>query len=307
MSTNKLTVAAIVVAVLFTACNKDKKSQNVLNLTAIDDSKSQLVNVKLQKSTEKKTFSIEDCLGSISTIFDVKNKIFGYSYYGGYCLIDVETGTEIKRIPLPKPIGSVVLDTIRNVIIGMCWSDETCDIDPWKLFRHVITINLSDGSVSISDKQFYGITLRSIYFFRDIENEYVLNGYNPNELMFINPTTGDIIRTLSLEASMAEGIYDRKNNRLIGLTYPEDAAISTQRYIVTIDLNTGKTLNKVIAQGLDYYREQEADYDAVTNSFILISNSSNEVMFFDIETGEITQRYQLDFNITSLKVWRSAE
>jgi len=39
-------LAAVAVAVLFTACNKDKKSQNVLNLTAINESKSQVVNVK---------------------------------------------------------------------------------------------------------------------------------------------------------------------------------------------------------------------------------------------------------------------
>ena len=52
--------AIAVVAVLFTACDKNKASQKVLNLTAINDSKSEVVNVKIksQKSMEKKTFPV---------------------------------------------------------------------------------------------------------------------------------------------------------------------------------------------------------------------------------------------------------
>ena len=46
------------------------------------------------------------------------------------------------------------------------------------------------------------------------------------------------------------------------------------------------------------------DYDAETNSYILIS-ANNEVLFFDVATGKVKEKYQLDFDVTSLKLWRS--
>jgi len=284
--------AIAIAAVLFAACDKDKKSQKVLNLTAINDSKSQLVNVKL-KSMEKKTFSIGCHVGG-STIFDAKNKIFGYMACDDtYRVIDIETGTEIKRIALPDAISMVVVDTIRNVIIGQYYINGENKYDGTD---QVLTINLNDGSI-VSDKQFYvgGMWDASTYFFRDIENEYVLLR-SDEVLVFINPSTGSIIRTLKLNTEVGNGIYDRKNNRLIGTNYSNE--------IVTIDINTGKILSKVTAQGLSSYDAFERDYDAETNSYILVS-ANNEVLFFDVATGKVNERHQLDFDVTSLKVWRS--
>jgi len=80
-------------------------------------------------------------------------------------------------------------------------------------------------------------------------------------------------------------------------------------YIVSIDLNTGNTLSKVLGEGMgaDFgFFADEMDYDAETNSYILIC-ANNEVLFFDVATGEIKERYQLDFDATSLKLWRSEE
>jgi hypothetical protein len=270
----------------------------VLNITAIDDSKSQLVNVKLQKSMKEKTFPI-GCRYMLSTTFDAKNKTFGYMDCNNvYRFIDVETGVEIKQIPLPAMLNLMALDMTRNLLIGhYCVYDEGKD--------YVVTIDLNSGNV-VSDKQFYvnGLWSASVHFFRDVENEYVLL-HPDNGLVFINPSTGNIIRTLSIETMCINNVvYDRRNNRAIGTTCINEEG---ENYIIAIDLKTGKTLSKVLGEGMgsDFaFFADEMDYDAETNSYILIS-ANNEVLFFDVATGKVKERSRLDFDITSLKVWRS--
>jgi len=291
---------ASVMCVVFISCNKDKDTKSQLNLTAIDGKASKVVSMKLQKSMDKKTFSIGDHVCT-STIFDVRNKTFGYGYMGEdgnyvYRIVDVEAGVEIKQIPLlNKGINLVVLDTIRNTLIGRYYN---AGID------HVLTVNLNDGSI-ISDNPFHvSVGWYATYFLKD--NEYV-SLRSGNVLVFINPYTGDVIRTLNLEEGVDNGVYDRKNNRLIGV-FPNGAIEDENKiiYIITVDLNTGKTLNKVIAQGIREYCAFESDYDAETNSYILLSDK-HEVLFFDVATGKLNEKYQLDFEITSLKVWRSSK
>ena len=296
--------AITVTAVLFAACNKDKASQKVLNLIAINDSKSEVVNVKLksQKTMDKQTFLI-GCRSMPSATFNAKNKTFGYLDCNDvYHIIDVETGVKIKQIPLHTYINMVVVDTIRNVLIGhYSIRDENED----KYNSYVLTINLNDGSI-ISDKSSAnGVWDATTYFFRDIENEYVLLNSIDNVLVFISPYTGSTIRTLNLDTDMLiNGIYDRKNNRLIGSYSERNGENDYVFYIITVDLNTGKTLSKVVAQGLNSCYAFESDYDAETNRYVLVSDKK-EALFFDVATGKVNERYQLDFDVTSLKVWRS--
>jgi len=298
------------VCVVSLSCNKDKEkdtnSEGVLNITGINDNTSEVVCMALQSansSVVKGKISI-GCYEMSSAIFDVRTQTFGYmDCYSNYRLIDVAAGKEVKRFPLPKSISFVVVDTIRNLLIGHYYLDGT---DKYDGTDHVLTINLNNGNI-VSDKQFYvgGLWDGSTWFFRDIENEYVLVRSDwetdENELVFINPSTGAIVRTLSLDTDVGNGVYDRKNNRLIGSTYSNE---TNKNYIVVIDLNTGKTLSKVVAQGLGAHLGEEMDYDAQTNSYILVSGN-NEVLFFDVATGKLNEKYQLDFEITSLKVWRN--
>jgi len=294
-------VAVLGVVVLFTACNKDKKG--VLNITAIDRNSSQIVTKQL-KSAEKKTFSI-GCHVMSSTTFDTRNNSYGYAGCDNvYRFIDVETGAEIKQIPLPTMLNLMVLDMSRNLLIGHYFvNDEGKDYGKGK--DYVVTIDLNSGNV-VSDKQFYvnGLWNSTVHFFRDRENEYVL--LHPDKgLVFINPSTGKVIRTLSIETMCINNmVYDRKNNRAIGTTCIDEMG---ENYIIAIDLKTGKTLSKVLGEGMGsgfWFLADEMDYDAETNSYILIS-ANNEVLFFDVATGKVKERSRLDFDITSLKVWRS--
>ena len=296
MSNKILAVAAIVAVVLFAACDKDKKSKKVLNITAIDRNSSKIVTKQL-KSTGEKTFPI-DCYVLSTTTFDTRNNSYGYADCDNvYRFIDVETGVEKKQIPLPTMLNLMVLDMTRNLLIGHYY-----DFDANK--DYVVTIDLNSGNV-VSDKPFYdnGMWNATVHFFRDAENEYVLL-HPDNGLVFINPSTGNVIRTLNIGMCVNNVVYDRKKNRAIGTTCIDEAG---DNYIVAIDLKTGKTLSKVLGEGMGsnfWFFADEMDYDAETNSYILVS-AENEVLFFDVETGKIKERYQLDFDVTSLKLWRS--
>ena len=39
--------------------------------------------------------------------------------------------------------------------------------------------------------------------------------------------------------------------------------------------------------------------------YYILVNANNEVLFFDVETGKLNEKYLLDFEVTSLNVWRS--
>jgi len=307
MKKSKLFYASIaIVLLLISSCNKDGKN-SVKNIAVIDNNASKAVTVKL-KSMEKRAFSI-GCHVFSSTTFNAENKAFGYMGCDGiYHIIDLENGTAIKRIPLPETISFAVLDNLRNLLIGHYYVGGST---PYDGTDHILTVNLDNGNI-VLNRQFYvgGLWEGTTWFFRDVENEYVLirrvraeNGWEMigNELVFINAFTGQIVRTLGLDTDVGNGVYDKRNNRLIGSTYSNETG---KNYIVVIDLNTGNTLSRVVAQGLGPHLGGEMDYDTETNSYILVS-AENEVLFFDVETGEIKERYQLDFNITSLQFWRS--
>lgn len=293
-----IAICLMAMSVAFTACNKDKLNKKSLNITAIDRNASEIVTKNL-KSKKEKTFAIGCHVFSTST-FDTRNNSFGYADCNNvYHFIDAETGTEIKQIPLPTTLNLVTLDKVRNLLIGHYYDyNESKD--------YVVSIDINSGNI-VSEKQFYvdGLWNSTVHFFRDIENEYVLL-HPENGLVFINPSTGDITRTLSIgNMCINNGIYDRGNNRLIGVTCINE---NNENHIAAIDLNTGNTLNNVLlgeGMGPDFaFFANEMDYDAESNSYILVS-SGNEVLFFDVATGEIKDRCQLDFEIVSLKLWRA--
>ena len=279
-----------------TPAHSDPEGSESINqeafITAINSNTSQVVNVQLA-SKETKTFSV-GCHSLGSTTLDAENKIFGYvNCNSAYCMIDLESGEVIKQIPLPYTTNMVVLDPVRQVIIGHYYLQSNKG-------DYVVTVNLSDGSI-VLDKQFCvdAFWNATTFFFRDIQNEYVLLN-SGNVLVFINPSTGEITKTVSLGTNVNNGVYDRKNDRLIGACIDTEARTN---YIIAVDLNTGKTLSKVPARGLGFYLAGESDYDAETNSYILVTG--NGVLFFNVDTGEITDIYQPGFKITSLKFWRS--
>ena len=99
-------------------------------------------------------------------------------------------------------------------------------------------------------------------------------------------------------------VYDIRNNRLIGITCSNEM---DGNFIVAIDANTGNMLSKVLCEGIGFdfaFYADEMDYDEESNSYILVS-ANNEILFFDVTTGKVKERYPLDFDVASLKLWRS--
>jgi hypothetical protein len=295
MKKNIYLILCVILLITY-SCEKPTVESPTLNIAAINNNTSQIVNVEL-KSLSKKTTSI-DCHVLSSTTFNIKNKTFGYLDCSSvYRIININTSVEVQQIQLPVFINLVIVDPVRNMLVGHYF--EGMDFDNGT--DYVITIDLNTGVV-VSDNPFEVSSSwnATTYFFRETENEYVLLRYD-NVLTFINPTTGKTIREINLETYLNNGVYDKKNNRLIGMAYSFE---TEKNYIVTLDLNTGNILSNVIAEGSNNFVAGEMDYDAETNSYILVS-SNYEILFFDVATGKIKDSYQLDFNLSSLKFWRN--
>lgn len=284
------------VNMIFTACKK-KTKKDTSNITMINGNISKMVTKNLESLEE--TQSPIDCYVLSSTTFDTQNNVFGYADCNNiYHFLDAETGVEIKQISLPTTINLVELDMSNYFLIGHYYNGEEGK-------DHVVTIDINSGNV-ISDKPFYtnGFWNSSVHFFEDIEMEYVLL-HPDNGLVFIDPSTGDITKTLTIEPACVNNVvYDKQNNRLIGTTCLNEMG---ENHIITIDVKTGNMLSKVLGEGMGSgfaFSVDEMDYDAKTNSYILVS-ADNEVLFFDVATGKIKEKHEFDFNIRSLKFWRS--
>ena len=100
---------------------------------------------------------------------------------------------------------------------------------------------------------------------------------------------------------ISNAIYDVTNNRLIGLTY---SGITDQNYIEILDVETGNLISKIEIQKRDDYYGCVSEYDWESNCYILV-NPQNEILFIDIESGEIVDSYKLDFEIEEFKFWRN--
>ncbi|HPX75559.1 MAG TPA: hypothetical protein PLW77_03150 [Bacteroidales bacterium] len=301
-----IVVITVCVLVVFTSCDKNRvnAAKKILNLTALNSDNSTIVSLKFDKDVQKdkQTFSI-GCYDISSCTFNKKTNTFGYEDCNNvYKFIDVETFTKVNQFQLPNSdIVNFVVDTIRNLLIGTYFVDdedpESKDGTDW-----IVAMDLNSGEI-VSNKQFYkNGAWGSTYFFRAVENEYVSLNYT-NQLLFVNPTTGNINRTLSLNMSLDNGVYDSKNNRLIGVSYSDE---THKNYIVSLDINTGNVLNKNVAQSLNFMLSDVSDYDEELNSYIIV-NDQQKVLFFDVETGQIIQEHQLDFDISSIHLWRSSQ
>lgn len=313
-------ISLCALACLFLSCKeKEITEEATLNLTTINVAKSQVVSIDLSTtSLPSQSFSINGYIVG-SQILDPKNKYFGYQDIDYvYHLIDIISGSEVKQFPLSFPAGLSVFNPVHNELITHYYEFDS-DGTPGK--DRVVRINLNNGQ-TVSDIVFTDDTAWTYWvatgaMFDDQLKQYILiqslrsyNPYNPSTepphaLVFINPFTGQITKTVPIDHYLAMACYNRNNNRVIGLANMfYDPEIPPELHIVTVDFNTGNTLSCVRAQGLETCHGFEYDYDAETNCYIL-RNEHNQVLFFDVTTGEVVDSYQLDFEPSSLRVWRT--
>jgi hypothetical protein len=295
MKKNRILIYAFLLAGYTTTCQKEKDvTSDTLNLTGFKSANtSELVNVKLKSG--KVTSSAVDCYLFGSTLFDPKSGGYGYvDCHGRFNLINPLTGDTIKSVAVPEFLSQTVIDTNNYMLIGQRYEEA---------INYIYKINLESGEVVSRNPINFGPGIFACtYFYKAPENEYVLMRADTT-LIFINPDSGEIVRSVKAASAPANGYYNAADGYLIGFTYNAE---SDQNHLVTLNIATGELVFQVQIQESNDYYACMSGYDPESNCYILL-NSDNVILFIDIETGDIKQSYKIGFQIQEYKFWREKE
>jgi len=287
-----LIVALLVLS--YASCEKQKDTgPDTLNLTGFKGGLNaiELVNVKLKSG--KITSGPVSCYLQGSTLFDPVTGGYGYvDCHGKFYLMDPVSGDTLNAFPVPELLSHIVIDTLENVLIGQ--SDEAGS-------TYVYKINLETGTIEARNAVDLSRDIQyCIFFYRASQQEYVLM-HTDSTLIFINPGTGEVLRTAKAAAAPANSTYIAEEDLLVGVTYDPGTG---ENFLVTLDAETGLLVKQVLIQELTGFYPCMASYDPQTQCYILL-NSDNKVLFIDPLTGEIKDSYQIHFPIQEFKFWRT--
>jgi hypothetical protein len=278
---------------LIWSCEKGKvNSNNTLYISGIRvENKTEIVNINL-KSGDTDSTGI-NCYVLGSTLFEPGTSGFGYvDCQSNFHLVNPRTSQIITEFSLPGLLSQTVIDTTENVLIGQYFESD---------LNYVVKIDLLNGEIKAKNVVDFGEGIMSCTYFYDNKNKLYVLLKADSSLIFINTDNGSIKRTIKVESMLKNAIYDDLNNRLIGVTY---SPTIDQNFIETIDLSTGTIISRAEVKKRNDYYACVSDFDKETNCFIL-ANPQNEILFIDIESGEIKDTYTLDFAIKEFKFWRS--
>jgi hypothetical protein len=278
---------------LMWGCKKEKGyNTDSLNLSGIrKGNKTEIVNVKL-KSGETESSEIE-CYVYGSTIFEPSTSGFGYvDCNSNFKLVNPQTGTLIKEFLLPGLLSQTVIDTAENSLIGHYVESDS---------NYVVKLDLKNGMIKANNSVNLGEgVFTCTYFYNSGNKEYVLLRAD-STLISINTDSGTISKSVKLESIIDNAKFDKVNNKLIGITY---SSATDKNYIEIIDIKTGALSSKVEIKKRNDYYGCVSGLDELTNCFIIV-NPKNEILFIDIQSGEIKDSYKLDFEIQEFKFWRN--
>lgn len=283
---------------LITTCkkesNKDTSTLNELNLSGIKATSGSPELINLNLNSGKISSTNIDCFVFGSTVYDAKNEAFGYVDCNAYYVLrSVLTNEVIKTLQLPGYLSQVVSDPVENTIIGQNYTNDS---------NFIIKVDIGKGTLAARNYIRYpsNSILACFSAYRQKEKDYLLLA-SDTSLLFINPNTGKILKTTKIGVQFSGCLLDEDNNRLIGFNYSNT---TKKNYIVTVDIETGNTLSEVEIKEDSDYLGCVFSYDKETNSFIMLSYPQNKLLFIDINSGELNNSYQLDFQVTDLKFWR---
>lgn len=288
----KILICLFAIPLMF-GCEKEKvNNTDDLHVLGIrTGNKTEIVSVKL-KSGETESSAI-DCYVFGSTLYEPNTSGFGYvDCNSKFKLVNPETGELITEFSLPGLLSQTVIDTAENVLIGQYYESDS---------NYVVKLDLTNGELKAKNSVDFGEGIFACtYFYNSADKEYVLLKAD-STLIFINVDSGSLSKSIKVESIINNAIFDRVDNKLIGITYSSE---TDKNYIEIIDIETGALTSKVeIKERNDYYG-CVSGLDKETNCYILV-NPQNEILFIDIESGEIKDSYTLDFEIKEFKFWRS--
>lgn len=286
------------IVLFFTTCkkenNKDTSTISELHLSGIKAASGSPELVNLNLNSGKISSTNIDCFVFGSTVYDAKNEAFGYVDCNAYYVLrNVTTNEIIKTLQLPGYLSQVVSDPVENTIIGQSYVNDS---------NFITKVDIGRGTLLARNYIRYpsNSILACFSAYWQKEKDYLLLA-SDSSLLFINPNTGEILKTTKIGVQFSGCLLDEENNRLIGFNYSNT---SQKNNIITVDIETGNTLSEVEVKEDNNYLGCVFSYDKETNSFIMLSYPQNQLLFIDINSGELNKSYQLDFQVTDLKFWR---
>ena len=309
----KTTLQALSIFIMLISCAKETEpSLSSMLLTGISGGKGEeIVCLNIDSSSLINTTPI-NCHVFSSTVYVPGIDCYGYcSCDTTFYLVKPETGELVKAIKLPGFISQVVVDSKDSILIGrytvMKYPDkkslslvELSGTGPPVYTDHVIRIDLSTGQI-LSDVEIDvgDGAWATTYFYYPGEGAYVLFRAD-NVLIFINPSTGEIIKENPVGMTLYNSVYDPVQNVLISLQYSSE---NQSNYLVIIDPDTGSLLASNILENEKGYWANMSGFDTETNCFIAV-NSDFEVLFYDISNGATIRSYKLDAPLSDIQFCR---
>jgi hypothetical protein len=299
----------ILVFLALVACEKNpvETKSGHLVLTGISSAKgSEMVTIDLD-SGYVDTNPV-NCYVLSSTVYDPNTGGYGYvSCDTVFTLVNTDDGSIIRSIRFPGLISSAVIDPENNILIGTYGEYEYID-DPDStngatlpvFHTYLLTTDLETGEM-VLNKEFSlgdGVYLCT-HFFDPVNRLYILQRAD-KRLLYINPVTGTLTKTVELDKPLTNVVYNTDENNLIAMRPGSETG---EYYIDIYKPSTGELISSSRVNGIDGYHYCVAAYDPVTKCFLAVS-SDDRVLFIVPSTGEIIKTVKLDYTLNDIRFLR---
>jgi outer membrane protein assembly factor BamB len=310
---NYANLIALLLLVSFSCTKQVADRPSTLIVTGISQTKgTEIICLDVDSGAVVNTTPI-DCYVFGSTVYDPATRGYGFvDCDTTFKLINPESGKLIISIKLPGFVSQAVIDSKDNFLIGryttIAYEDDpdTIRIKSAKTGQpiytdYVIMANLSTGAIVSKNKIDVGDgVFATTYYYDEKEKHYILYR-SDNYLITINPSTGEILKEQYVGKILVNSVYNPVNNTLISLSYL--TTDNQQNSLSVINPETGAEISNNLIESGDGYYANIAGYDKENNWYIAV-NTKSEVVCFDVSTGEIKKRYELENPLTDIKFWR---
>lgn len=303
----------LLILVFFSCTEQAEDRPNTLIVTGISEAKgTEIICIDIDSGAVVNTTPI-DCYVFGSTVYDPTTQGYGFvDCDTTFKLINPESGKLIKSIKLPGFVSQAVIDAKDNFLIGryttISYGDDpdttgikSAKTGPPIYTDYVIRVNLSTGTIVSKNKINVGNGVYATTYYYDEKGKHYILYRSDNSLITINPSTGEIIKERYVGKILVSSVYNPVNNTLISLSYPKPD--SQEIYLSVINPETGDEISSNLIESGEGYYANIAGYDKENNWYIAV-NTKYEVVCFDVSTGEIKKRYELENPLTDIKFWR---
>jgi len=299
----------VLIFLTLVACEKNPTTTRSGNLV--------LTGISSAKGNEMVTIDLDSgyvnanpvsCYILSSTIYDPDTGGYGYvSCDTVFTLVNTGDGSIIRSIRLPGLISSAVIDPENNVLIGT-YGEYEYVLDPDStngatlpvFHTYLLTTDMETGDI-VLNKEFSlgdGVYLCT-HFFDPVNRLYILQRADKS-LLYINPVTGSLTKTVELAEPLTNMVYNTDENNIIAMRPGSEEG---EYYIDVYNPSTGELISSSPVNGIDGYHYCIAAYDPVTKCYLAVS-SDNEVLFILPVTGEIVKTVKLDYPLSDIRFLR---